>query len=905
MAQVYNHYKQCSQELISSHGEKTVVLYQFGAFYEIYSWDLEDYKLYDRHDISKVTGLNIGKASNKKAHSDTNPYKMGFQKPFLSPYLSDLVENGYIVAIYDEQEIPGKKCKARVLSRIETPSLYIRDDKQSANYFMAIDLVTYNCKISKKEMQYAMTILVDIVHGTVKIYPIMDTNTDKKIIPELSRLIYTFYPQEIHVSGKLDIPNHFLCSKKGESQCARVKNITIEKIFKTSSYQKQFLEQIYGKNNICNEVVSKALPIFIHSIDYIFKTKPQILKTLSLPTISNDTRYCKLNGDSLVQLHVAELIKILDKCKTNMGSRLLSSQLYFPITDIDRLEKRYDQLEKFTREKRIVFTVLANIGDMEKRFKKLELGQLTPREFGLMDANFQATCTLFDEFLSSNLVSCFKVEKYITKFREFYDEYNNIFDIQQLCNTIDENIGSFFKPGQDKDLARLNRKIVELRSSIKNVAKSFPFDVTTVFNKKTGYSFKTTPKKFKSCPDFTVYLELKSRRYKIRKSDFRTRNLLTVIQLSCKHVDTVSDYISKYKNQMTKLMMTKYYETCQYLNKKYSKVWKKICKFIAQIDVLSCIANSSVNNGYIRPTLVAQDCGSIKAKNLRHPILEKITDSEYIPNDIEIERQGHLIYGENASGKSCFIRSVGISIIMAQAGFHVPASEYILSPYTDLYAKMSIHDSPFKNQSTFVVETENVISILANAGPKSMILADELFSSTETESAISLVVGTLLRLLDKGSSFIFTTHFQHIQYIPEIQQSNIKIFHINVNIQSEKIIYDRKILPGGIDTLYGIETASLLGMDEKMIEIAHRVRNSLACKPNRILSTKKSKYNKDIYMHTCFKCGSNKDLHTHHIVPQSKADKDTKLIDNRFHKNSKFNLLVLCSKCHDLIHRIE
>lgn len=354
---------------------------------------------------------------------------------------------------------------------------------------------------------------------------------------------------------------------------------------------------------------------------------------------------------------------------------------------------------------------------------------------------------------------------------------------------------------------------------------------------------------------------------------------------------------------MIELMYSEYYNVTKSLMEQYGKTINKICSIIANVDVTRCIAFISKYNGYVRPTVYDKNYGFIDGRDLRHPILEKTVTTEYIANDVFIKKGCNILYGINASGKSCFLRSVGISIIMAQAGMFVAASKFKFSPFTNLFVKMWIQDDPSKNQSTLAVELETIKPICNNADSKSLILTDELFSSTETLSSISLVSSVLLHLHQKQVACIFSTHLHEVQFIDEIKNNkSIKIFHLDFSIENDIVEFKRKILPGGINSLYGIEVASAMGINPNIVAIAHTIRNRLANKPVKLLTTKSSRYNSQLYIHECFKCGSTKHLHTHHIIEQQTADPETKLISNRIHKNSKFNLLVLCESCHKLVH---
>lgn len=971
MAKVLDHYIKEGIELRNKYGDNSIVLHQFGAFYEIWCWDIKckddgvkgekskELKLNDYEKISRITGLNVGKFNNKKEHSFENPFKMGFLKPFLGPYLSDLVNAGYVVAIYDEVDVPNQKHKDRVLTRIETPSTLIEENNKT-NIFMGIEIHTYNCRLTKTKSKYAVIVVLNVSNGNVNIYPVINSIDDDRISSEITRLLYTYNPSEVHLletnrkQSENSKKSSFLEKSILEPFNFKLIDSFCKEYYKPS-YQSTFLQKIYkelGVDNVLKnmELFSKAIPCFIYSLQYIFETNPQILKNIKPPIFDNDGQFCKLGGDSIIQLHIEELAKFFNITFTNMGSRLIRSRLLFPITDVDLINKRYDEVDFFMKNiTHDQFSFIKEIGDFEKKCKKWSMGNMTPKEFGTWNNCFSTILKFIDAILdvlenhdleyndNVKIYDIEKIHKWKNRMTQFYENYISTFNIDQLVNTDVESMRSFFNPGKNQVLDELDSKVKNIKNTIKKIAEDFPIDVTISFNKKTGYAFKTSPKKFatlKSClkshcdkdSDLLMKFCYKGKKFKIYHHELVTRNLKTTVEFTFRHLQKFNDTVLNLWQNMSTTMMKQYKIVTEKYYRKYHRTFNKLCKLVAQVDATSAIAHLSKYNGYVRPDIIEKEYGFVNAKKLRHPVLEKTTPSEYIPNDIIIGRnkkgekgkkgennKGHIIYGVNASGKSCFVRSVGISIIMAQAGMFVAAKRFTFSPFSSIFAKMSIHDCPLKNQSTFQVELESVRAILNNAGPKTCVLTDELFSSTETLSAISLVAATLLRLAEKSSTFIFATHLHHLQFIPEIKESNkINIFHIDIEVQDGQVIYKRELKPGGIDSLYGIESASMQKLDPVMIKMAHRIRNELVdgdslktrggSKDTSIVSTKKSRYCSKLYMDKCFKCASKKNLVTHHIVEQHLANKDTGLIDNRYHKNSQFNIMVLCQDCHNLIH---
>lgn len=261
-----------------------------------------------------------------------------------------------------------------------------------------------------------------------------------------------------------------------------------------------------------------------------------------------------------------------------------------------------------------------------------------------------------------------------------------------------------------------------------------------------------------------------------------------------------------------------------------------------------------------------------------------------------------LLHDFTVSHNSSLLKSVGCNIVMAQAGMFVSCDTMKFYPYRNLLSKMTIKDNMSKGQSTFMVEMIEVKNMLMRADKNTLILSDELCSSTESTSGHAIVAQTLNELSKRKTNFLFSTHLHELQNIPLITENkSIKIYHFKVHIDGKQIIWDRHLDKGGMTDLYGLEVARAMGLPDSFMRGAFVIRDFLTKQPSELLPTKTSRYNSNLYIEKCSKCGSTENLHTHHIKPQKDAN-EKGLINNRFHKNSKFNLVVLCKNCHEEEH---
>ena len=273
-----------------------------------------------------------------------------------------------------------------------------------------------------------------------------------------------------------------------------------------------------------------------------------------------------------------------------------------------------------------------------------------------------------------------------------------------------------------------------------------------------------------------------------------------------------------------------------------------------------------------------------------------------------------LVFGINSSGKSSLMKSAGISVVMAQAGLFVPASEYKFSPYHSLYTRITGNDNLFKGLSSFALEMVELKAILKRATPQTLVIGDEVCRGTEHISGNAIVATTLINLAKSNSSFIFATHLHELANMERIKKlEKVKSFHLSISYDQVKdeIIYDRKLKPGSGDNIYGITVARHIIHDKEFIDLALEIKNELLETHSSMISGKTSRYNSDILIYQCQVCGEKdkvghiSNLETHHINFQK--DCENGFVKNKPHlrKNDKSNLVILCNECHDKLHSNE
>jgi len=318
----------------------------------------------------------------------------------------------------------------------------------------------------------------------------------------------------------------------------------------------------------------------------------------------------------------------------------------------------------------------------------------------------------------------------------------------------------------------------------------------------------------------------------------------------------------------------------------------------------------------------------INFTGIRHPLIEHIQKNElYVTNDLHIGGalldsninssggvapsnptasgiEGILLFGTNAVGKTSFIKSVGIALIMAQAGLYVPCSTFIYKPYSYIFTRILGNDNLFKGLSTFAVEMSELRTIITQADERSLVLGDELCSGTESDSALSIFTAGLEHLHEKKSTFLFATHFHEIVEFDEIKAlTRLKMKHMTVkyDLEHDTLIYDRKLQDGPGDSMYGLEVCKSLNLPDKFLQRAHDIRMKYNTSKKNILALSSSHFNAQKIVSNCEICKNEKASEVHHLQHQKYAKNSNNYIDS-FHKNHLANLLNICKACHKKIH---
>jgi len=751
----------------------------------------------------------------------------------------------------------------------------------------------------------------------------------------------------IQSSSSVDQSSRFFTSAKNcEKQTYQTE--ILNKFYKIDNIE-IFMQNFY-ENNI-------ATQSFCFLLNFIYHHNPHLVNKISEPIFENSSNRLILANHSLKQLNIIEdnnytgkyssVLKMLNLCLTSMGKRKFSYILLNPTTDKNYLQNEYNITEYFLNnyDKYNDFFKhnLSFIKDISKFERQVFLKKTSPKSFYNLYNNIVIVQNIYAKVIEDKTI-----KEYLTKFEpniENIGEYCN--DILSfITNSIDIDIAkdidntqsfevNFIKYGVDENLDNNMNTLKHSESkleSIKNYLNSIIHDKgkTNEFIKiyeteKNNFSLICTSRRCKMLEDalpsvptqvslnYSSEIGMSNFNYKISKKQFEYKSqTASNNSISDNEINKICKDISTIKVSLKDIITNVFYKFIENFETYQHKI-DIIVNFITLIDILYAKGNIAKKYNYCKPTIVEADKSFMNIKHLRHCLIEQLQNNElYVTNDIIIGNgiiDGILLYGTNAVGKTSFIRAIGISLIMAQSGLYVPASEFIYKPYNYIFTRILGNDNIFKGLSTFAVEMSELRTILRLTNENSLILGDELCSGTENTSAISIFVAGIQTIHKCKSSFIFATHLHEIVHFSEINElNNVVLKHMEVIYDKEKdmLVYDRKIKDGPGTSMYGLEVCKSLSLPDDFLSMAYNIREKYQTESKNVLSLKPSHYNSKKLTNICEICKVNVGKEVHHLQPQKYADNTGIIYSDTgevFHKNNLANLISLCEACHTNFHK--
>jgi DNA mismatch repair protein MutS len=940
-------YLELQKKYEEKYGDKTIVLYECGQFFEIYGVVNNEENLGKIYEIAEITNLSVSKRGGKKGPiSRKNPLMAGFPNHSFEKWKNILLKHNYTI-IKIEQSNHGEKDPERNITEIISPGINL-DTTQFTNNLMSIYLEEIVCNMGKTIL-YAGISVIDITTGENSVYEVKGNPQDNRYsLDEIFRSIQTNNPSEIIINTEnlITLTRDYIISYlEISNRPNHYDNFNNCKYLLENKYKNKFLDKLFPNHNMIStaeyldlNTLYWGLSSYIYLLQFAYEHNETIINKLHKPKIWNTSNNLILSYDSINQLNVIPnknielntkydcLFNLLDNTSTCLGKRLLKSNLLNPILCKNELNKRYDLIEVMNIELngvRIYTNIeeyLNKIFDIDRLHRKISLGIILPSNFTNLDLSYRYITKIIEYVQSIDNVKIKNILpniEVINKFSCFINEYNRSLDMEKIHGCSQNNIKeSIFKKGIYQDIDKLQEKINNCYALFNKLGEYFSDKISInnsieiKSNERDGFYYFTTKKRAellkKKCNKIGVIkLDINNTTLEIDLTSLEFKHSNSSTKIFSNDIRSYSEKLGFYESKMSKLCCIRFTELISKYDIQYKDTLDIISEFIGYIDFIKSNSKCAFKYGYCKPIINDKLNGKsyINSYDLRHPIIEKIhTSIEYIPNNVDIGENmfGMLLYGVNAVGKSSYMKSVGLSIIMAQAGLYVPASTFEFFPYKQLFTRISGNDNIFKGQSTFAVEMSELRSILKRSDQNSLVLGDELCSGTETISGLSIVSAGVITLEKKECSFIFATHLHQLSTMKRLKElEHIKNYHMETiyNNETGELIYNRKLKEGSGNAIYGLEVAKAMDLDNEFIQLANSIRKDIL-HVNDIVSKKKSQYNQKIIIDICGIC-NKKAEEVHHIKPQRDANKDN-MIGNH-HKNIKHNLITLCHLCHQQV----
>lgn len=655
-------------------------------------------------------------------------------------------------------------------------------------------------------------------------------------------------------------------------------------------------------------------------------------------------------------------IGMFNKCSTIMGKRLFRKRLLCPTYDVSELQRRYNAVDGHIKNGNntwdIILKKLKGVQDLDRLVRKLSLSNILHHELWNLAQGVHAALECL-QLADGNQTA--HNEDQLKAFEFCSDVFQKIRNPADIVGTTNNNnvAVNIFNPGVSAHIDSLEHEANEALSKLQHIVRVCNHHAANQefykldSNDRDGYFISVTQKRHADClkaaaaaaaetaasPHSSTPIILIKDLEKIPGNTSSTglRLTHTLIQ-KLNHIinssaASVSEAIRDIWAKFTKRWCDEFVNCCRWVADRVAVLdWECTCAMLA------------VKHSWIRPTLInsldaavqqenndVEQGACVSAIDLRHPIIECVLQNQqYIPNDVALGHysatasadhvldgvqgtkrttrqhtsKGMLLYGINSSGKSSYMKAIGIAVVMAQAGMFVPATKFFLKPFKAIFTRIVSSDNLYLGRSTFTNEIMELRNIIKCADEYALVIGDELCSGTESISAVSIVGAGIERLSEAKSCFVFATHLHELTNLNIITHLNsLKVCHLDVHYdtQLDTIVYNRKIQDGPGDALYGLEVCKSLDLDPLFMKTAAAIRKKILGMPDSLVNTKTSRYCSQLFMDACELCGKNMASETHHIVPQRMAD-EKGIVLGLYHKNRKFNLVCLCSTCHDTMH---
>ena len=753
--------------------EGIILFYRLGDFYEMFFDDA----ILASHELElTLTGKQAGL-------SERIPM-CGVPHHAVNVYLEKLIEKGYKVAICEQMEDPKKAkgiVKREVIQVVSAGTITNTEMVNEKDFNFVASIIDYN-------YVYAMS-YADLLSG--KVYATYVSHDEEKLISNIVNLNI----KEIVVKDNFDTK---LIQKLKTNY-----NIYISYYNDDSEYSNK---KVFEGINDLKLITSSSLVL-----NYLVDSLKSDLSHIQHLEVVDSKLFLELNKECIKNLELVETIRtkdrqnsllgFMDKTKTAMGSRLLKSFIISPSISKDEIIKRQDLVEKLINEfmlKSELKTFLYEIYDLERLTGKVACSTLNARDMLQLKTSLKVIPDI------NNILNELNLEPLQT-----FDKLVNLIEesiLEEVPLTLKE--GGLIKEGY-------NKEIDELRS-IKKDGKSFISSFENEERERTG--IKGLKVGFNKV--FGYYIEVPKGQISQVKEEYQYDRKQTLSNCERYITPLLKEKENMILNAEERLNDLEYEEFCKIKDeiKKYISDLQKVSGKIAYYDVMQSFATIAEENNFIKP--IINDNHIIEIVGGRHPVVESVIESEYIDNDVLLDNHKNIliITGPNMSGKSTYMREMGIIAILNQMGSFVPAKKCNLPIFDKIFTRIGASDDLVGGESTFMVEMKESAYALSNATENSLILFDELGRGTSTYDGMSLA-GAIIEYISKKikCKTLFSTHYHELTDL-ENTLDDVKNVHVTISEEDGDITFLHKVMDGSVDKSYGINVAKLANLPSEVID---------------------------------------------------------------------------------------
>lgn len=774
-----------------------VLLFRCGDFYETYSQDAVT--------ASEILGITLTKRANGK---EKTVEMAGFPHHALDTYLPKLIRAGKRVAICDQLEDPKttKKLVKRGITELVTPGVSINDNvlnNKENNFLAAIYFAKPDlCGIS----------FLDISTGE---FLLSEGNID-----HIDKLLNNFSPKEIL----------FERNKRAMFEGAfGTKHITFELddwVFTETTAMERLLKH-FEVNNLKGFGVEKLKNGIIASgaiLEYLIMTQHTNTRHITSIRRIEEDKYVRLDKFTIRSLELLQgmneeglsLLGVIDNTITAMGARMLKRWMVFPLKDVKTINDRLDIVGYIKENMQLREEIEDNlhmIGDLERIISKAAVGRISPREVVQLKVALKAI-----EPVKS---ACRKSEN---------ESLHRLADMLNTCETIRDRIekeivndpplltnkGGIIKEGVDPELDELRKIAYSGKDYLLQIQKR-EIEETGIPSLKISYNNV-----------FGYYIEVRNtHKDKVPANWIRKQTLVNAERYITEELKEYEEKILGAEDKILILENKIYNELVTALSD-YIPTIQVNANVIANIDCLLSFANVAIKNNYVRPEIFDNDILDIKQG--RHPVIEKQLPlgETYVANDVYLDTETQqiiIITGPNMAGKSALLRQTALITLMAQIGSFVPVQSAKIGIVDKIFTRVGASDNISLGESTFMVEMNEAANILNNVSGRSLVLFDELGRGTSTYDGISIAWAIVEYLHENKRAHprtLFATHYHELNEMEKIFP-RIKNFNVSVREVNNKVIFLRKLIPGGSEHSFGIHVAKLAGMPRSIVERADEI----------------------------------------------------------------------------------